>query len=181
MKKFISLFLAFSILLLSGNLYAKRKGAELYIQKKNGQYERGEIIAVKKNTLLLKDYTSGVDVSVEVKDVKVITIERESKAWAGARIGILIGIVSGALIIAGEAARKKPDDGWLTGMNSKEFNVIGTVLILGLGGLGGAIIGGIAGGLAGTDTTFQFEGKSDAQIQEILEKLRKKARIKNIQ
>ena len=146
MKKFIALFLVFSILIISGNIFAKeRKGAELIIQKKDGFYERGELIAVKKNSLLLKDYASGVDVSVEVKDVKVITIERESKAWAGARIGILIGILSGivTMIVTGETTKKKAQGGWLTGMNSKEFNVIGTVIILGLGGLGGAIIGGI--------------------------------------
>jgi hypothetical protein len=45
MRKFTALILVFSVLLLSGNLFAKeRKGADLYIQKKDGQYERGELI-----------------------------------------------------------------------------------------------------------------------------------------
>jgi hypothetical protein len=47
MKKFISLFLVFSILLLSGNIFPKeRKGAELIIQKLDGQQAKGELIAM---------------------------------------------------------------------------------------------------------------------------------------
>ena len=160
MKKFISLFLVFSILALLGNLLAKeRKGAELYIHKKDGQYERAELIAVKKNSLLLKDIYSGADVSIDIKDVKVITIERESKASLGAGIGWLIGGGFGVLI----ASRK---------------GMLRSGLIFGLAGV---LLGGIAGGLVGTDKTFQFEGKSDSEIQEILKKLSKQARVRNSQ
>ena len=64
MLQFISLLLVFSILALSGNLFAKEKrGADLIIQKKDGQHVRGELIAVKKNSLLLLDRESGADVT----------------------------------------------------------------------------------------------------------------------
>ena len=52
-KKFISLFLIFSLMMLSTNLYAKeRRGAKLIVTKKDGQQIRGELITVKPNSLL---------------------------------------------------------------------------------------------------------------------------------
>ena len=75
MKKFVSLFLVFSILMLSINLYAKeRLGAKLIIAKKDGQLIEGELITVKYNSLLLLD-TGGKDVVVDIEDIKVITVE----------------------------------------------------------------------------------------------------------
>ena len=69
MKKFISLFLMFSILTLSIPLTAKeRKGADLIIQKIDGQQVRGEFIAVKENSLLLLDRDTGADVTVDIED-----------------------------------------------------------------------------------------------------------------
>ena len=60
MKKSISLFLMFSILSLSVNMFAKeRKGADLIIQKVDGQQVRGELIAVKQTSLLLLERESG--------------------------------------------------------------------------------------------------------------------------
>ena len=47
--------------------------------------------------------------------------------------------------------------------------------------LGIALAGLVIGSVAGADTTIRIEGKSNLEIQEILEKLRKKARIRNSQ
>ena len=43
------------------------------------------------------------------------------------------------------------------------------------------VIAGIVAIIKGRDKTIQIEGKSDSEIQEILENLRKKARIQNYQ
>ena len=64
-KKFLVLFLLFSLLDLSGELYAKRWGAELEIWGKGAKFIKGELIAVKKNTLLLIE--SGIDVTIDIK------------------------------------------------------------------------------------------------------------------
>ena len=42
-----------------------------------------------------------------------------------------------------------------------------------------ALLGGIIDALEGTDETIHFEGMSDSEINEILDKLRKKARIRD--
>ena len=56
-----------------------------------------------------------------------------------------------------------------------------TAVGAGIGALIGSGLGGIVGASAGNDKIIQIEGKSDTEIKEILEKLRKNARIKNAQ
>ena len=177
MKKFISLFLVFSILALSGNMFAKeRKGADLIIQKKDGTQIRGELIAVKQTSLLLLERESGGDVSINIADIKVIRIVKKSKLLLGAGIGLLCGAVIGALI--GLAEGEDPVKGGVPPPLSVEDKVLGYGFWF---GFSGGSLGGIAGAIAGTDKIIQLEGKSDSEIQEILEKLRKKARVKNFQ
>ena len=167
-KKFIALFLAFSLVTLSVNLYAKeRRGAKLIILKKDGQQVRGELIAVKQNSLLLLDSETGADVSVDIKDIKVIKIRKKSMAGRG----ILLGGSVGALI--GLAAYKKPEP---TGLFTIDIGPGPTALG---GGIVGGLIGLVIGLVAGTDKTIHFEGMTDSEIKEALDKLRKKARIRD--
>ena len=164
MKKLIALFLVFSLLALSGNLYAKKKVAEIKVQKKDGWQIRGELIAVKVNSLLLLS-ESGADVSVYIKEVNVIKIIKKPKTSYGAGLGIIAGVGAGALI------------GYRVGYRTER----GTVWRGVTGGLAGAIIGSFIGAEIGKDKTIQIEGKSDSEIKEALEKLRKKARVTNFQ
>jgi len=172
MKKFISLFLVFSILLLSGNLFAKeRKGAELIIQKIDGQRVRGELIAVKKNSLLLKDYYSGTDATVGIDDIRVITIVKKSKLLEGGLIGLLLGAVVGYAVGYPQGSE--------IGISFSKAEAGGIGAAIG-GGIG-ALIGVGIGAAIRADKEIQIEGRSDSEIKWYLEKLRKKARIKNYQ
>ena len=74
MKRSIAFLLIFSVLILSGNLHAEKKGVELIVKKKDGQQVRGELIAVKKSSLLLKESEKGADKSVDITDISVIEI-----------------------------------------------------------------------------------------------------------
>ena len=80
MRKTVAVLLVFSLLLISGRLYAEKKGAEIVIHKMDDQQVKGELIAVKQNSLLLKESGSGVDVSVRVGDIRKVTIVKKSKA-----------------------------------------------------------------------------------------------------
>ena len=154
-KKFIALFLVFSLVLLSGNLYAKeRRGAKLIVTKKDGQQIRGELITVKPNSLLLLN-TEGKDVSVDIADIKIIKIKRKSKALLGAGIGLLAGIVAA------------------------KIGIINQIYFAGIFIITGMITGGLWGGYIGRDKTIQIEGMSDLEIREAMDKLRKKARIRD--
>ena len=188
MKRFVALFLVFSLVMLSANLYAKeRRGAILIIQRIGDQVKqvkktrlegtpwetsvitdiRGELIAVKQNSLLLLD-TEGKEVSLDIADIKVIRVVKKSKALLGAGIGsaagTLIGIITAAIFDA-------------------SFYELVTSLgyfIFAASGLGiGALVGALIGASAGKYKTIRIEGMSDSEIEEALEKLRKKARIRD--
>lgn len=174
MRKFVSLFLIFSLLALSGTLMAKEKrGAELMVQKKYGQWVRGELIAVKENSLLLLSI-SGADVSVYIKDVNAIKIMRKSKTILGVGLGLLIGISIGALgtIIGWEIWAWAPHD------TKTKYRIMARVGVV--SGLVGAVVGGNIAHNSRPET-IQIEGKSPEEIKEVLEKLRQKARITNYQ
>jgi len=163
-KKFISFFLVLSLMMLSVNLYAKeRRGAKLIITKKDGQLIEGELITVKPKSLLLLN-TDGKDVSVDIADIKVIRVKKKSK---GARTGFLIG--GGLALIVGVGQIGAEVHGFIPSF------IDGLIFFA----LPGALIGVIIGAVAGTDKTIQIEGMTDLEIREAMDKLRKKARIRD--
>ena len=173
MKKYTVLFLVFSILVLSGNLCAKKKGADLIVQKTDGIQIRGELIAVKENSLLLLNRLSGTDVTVDVSDIRLIKIMQKSNTLSYGVLGFFVGGMIGYAIGYDQGNKSKiqiisPSYTGLAGAG------IGSVLA----GLGGVLIGAM---VSNSSKTVQFEGKSDSEIQEILNEIRKKARIQNIQ
>lgn len=170
-KKLITLVLVFFLLILPANLYAKNKGANLIVTKKDGQLIEGELITVKPNSLLLLN-TEGRDVSFGIGDIRVIRIAKKSKFFQSLGIGFLIGAGTGAILGLAEGGSID----FFGGTVSAEENALIGGVILGFNGL---ILGGIAGASAGRDKTIQIEGKPDLEIEEVLEKLRKKARIRD--
>ena len=176
-KKLTSLLLVFSLLEISCATVSlptfemrfpgKKQGAKLIITNKDWQQIKGELIIVKPNSLLLLD-TEGKDVSIDIADIKVIKIGKKSKVWQGAGIGFLIGASGGALLGA-TTEGSFDDDGRFS-----------WILFWGIFfAAPSALIGGIIGAIAGIDKTILVEGMSDSEIQEALDKLRKKARIRD--
>ena len=164
--KFISLFLVFSFGVLITPVTAKeRRGAELEILKIDAQRVRGELIAVKQDSLLLLK-TEGSDVSVNIVDVKSVLIIKKSKFLKGMGIGFLSGALLGGLLgaIGGEENETWPREAI-------------ALLFAGIGSGTGLLVGGILGANAGKDKVLQIWGKSDSELKVILEELRKNARI----
>jgi len=154
-KKFLLLFLIFSLVMLSTNLYAKEKrGAKLIVTKKDGRQISGELITVKPNLLLLLD-AEGKDESIDIADIRIIR-----RVKKGALIGLLVGVGSG--LIAGRASEIIEGD-----TSYVAFPVYGILI-----GIPVALI-------VGKDKTIQIEGMTDLEIKEAMDKLRKKARIRD--
>jgi len=164
MKKFTALFLVFSSVMLSMNLYAKEiRGDELIITKKNGGKIEGELIAVKEDSLLILTKWSERDESIDIADVEVITILKKSKALLGSYLGVLVCGGGGALI------------GYEVGWKTSTGAIVGGAI----GVLAGGLLGGFLGSSLGKDKTIQLKGMTDLEIQETLDYLREKARIRD--
>ncbi len=177
-KKFISLFLAFSLMAIScttmttqrhkGFEFSKeqKQGAVVKIQKKDGNQIKGELIAVKQNSLLLLD-AEGKDTSIDITDIRVIWIKK-SKIEKGAVNGALWGAAIPAALFG------------IMGLTfSGGFELSQWITVVGGAAALGAFFGAAIGIGAGTDKTILLEGMSDTEIQEAMDKLRKKARIRD--
>jgi hypothetical protein len=191
MRRFMALFLVFSIISLYGNLYAKeRRGANVEIYKTNSNPKlkgegtpwemsspdlRGELIAVKNSSLLLKDAGTGTDVSVRIGEVKVIKIVKKSNFLKGAGIGFVGGAAFGGLL-GFASGDDQSGSSWVTFTAEQKAAMYGIAV-----GVLGIIIGGIYGATSANDESFQIEGRPDSEIKKILEDLRKIARIPNFQ
>ena len=181
-KKFISLFLVFSIMMLSVNLYAKeRRGAKLLITKKDGQQIKGELITVKPNSLLLLD-AEGKDVPVDIEDIRVIKIVRKSRASTGFAVGAMVGVLISIATYRKHVPASDPKPDLFSPLREIARTIIEPIVIPARitvsFGLIGLVIGAVAG-VAGIDKKIQIEGMTDSEIQETLDKLRKKARIRD--
>lgn len=158
--KLIASALAVSLLILPANVSAKeRRGATLLVTRLDGSGVRGELIAVKPDSLVLLS-TAGVDISVGVAEIGSVRIIRRSKAGKDALWGGVGGVLVGGVL------------GGLSG-GIDEFTPTGAAVFLGLvfgvaGGLGGLGVGT----LMGVDTTIAFAGEPDALARSRMEKLR---------
>jgi hypothetical protein len=171
-KSVLALVLVFFTVVCLGNLIAKeRRGADLVITKTDGQQVKGELIAVKPSSLLLLDSQTGADVSIEIEHIKHVTLEKKSKSIQGTGLGLAIGGGAGAVfgVLMYDVIYIDLDKAGYAAL----FGAAGAVL--------GGVIGGIIGANKGKDETIQVEGKSDTEIKEILEKLRRQARILDAQ
>lgn len=173
-KKLVSLLLVFSLVILSGDMLAKeRRGAVLLIQKKDSREIKGELIVVKPNALLLLDSITGADVSVDFRDIAVITIVKKSKTLVGATFGAFAGGGIGAAVIP---MIGKPAPIIFSSMFADERTIVKGLLF---GSIIGTVLGGAIGASEGIDIKIKIKGMSEVEINEAMGKLRKKARIRD--
>ncbi|MEE8377860.1 MAG: hypothetical protein V3R45_05775 [Candidatus Aminicenantaceae bacterium] len=174
-KKFTALFLVFCIVALSGNLTAQqKKGAKLTVEKTDGQEVTGELITVKKDSLLLLNAETNADINVQIKDVKAITIRKKSMILELGLLGALGGAATQGL--TGKTGREVKGE--------TQFEDVVATKKMPSFLLYGAIAGGVGlllGAVIGMNKKIQIQGKSDTEIQETMEKLSKKARVPNFQ
>jgi hypothetical protein len=148
----------------------ERRGANLVVTLKDGQQIKGELIAVKPDSLLLLD-SAGADQSVDLAGIRSVRIVRRSKALLGAACGLLAGLVGTAIFASGQEEPDDPLEAIGEGME-----VAGAAVAYGGIGLGLGIGGGL---LAGKDKTIQLEGKSESDRARALADLRGRARIRD--
>ncbi len=171
-KKFTALFLVFCLVALSGNLTAQvKKGAQLTVEKIDGQEVLGELITVKKDSLLLLNEETDSDITIQITDVKTITIRKKSMMLELGLLGALAGGAAQGMI---QKTDKKTTHA-VGGDDDQTISQTSTSMVL-----YGAIAGGaglLLGTVIGMNKKIQIQGKSEAEIQQALEKLSKKAQV----
>jgi len=152
----------------------ERRGAEVVVSMRDGTQVSGELIAVKKDSLLLLagGPIADTDLTVALNEIKEIKIVKKSRLWNGLGYGLLIGGGGGALV--GFASGDDPP-GWVSFTAPQKAMLCGVVF----GGLG-MILGAIGGGLSGIDESILIGDKSKSALSPILDKLAKVARIRGI-
>jgi hypothetical protein len=174
MKKIMILVIVFSLLFPSGALFAKeRQGAQLVITKTDGTKIEGELIAIKQNSTLLFESSSGISGSIDVSEVKSIKIVKGSLTGVGIFLGILTGGIAGGSLGYG---RPNPNSG-----GARFVAAFGALAGVAVGVLAGGILGGVIGSCFHATDEFPIEGKSQEKIRAYLEELRSEARFPDYQ
>ncbi len=157
--------LAFLLLGLPISVLAReRRGADVVVTIKEGQEIKGELIAVKPNSLLLLT-PAGKDESIDVAGIREIKVAKKSRAWKGALYGFVAGAVGG--IALAYAVRDTEES------VKPIIYPVGAVA----GGTAGGLIGLGIGALAGKTKTVTVEGTSESALKDVLADLRTMARI----
>ena len=152
--------LAASLLLLPADLSAKQKrGAEVVITRLDGSQVRGELIAVKPDSLLL--LSESTDVAVGLADIKTVRLVRRSRALPLAIGGFVVGAATGAYVVSRDV---------------EDRNTETTLLASGLFGGAAAAIGTGIGLALGIDAVLPFAGEPDGVVARYLDRLKGRSR-----
>jgi len=159
----VATILAILMLVLPGTLSAANwRGIDIIVTTNDGRQFRGELIAVKSDSLVLLD-ADRKDLSVLVAEIKNIRIRRRSKAFQGLLYGFLAGAVGGAI--------------WGGTSADEEWGVAGGAF---LGGLyiapPASLLGLVAGMGAGLDDETDLAGLPERELDRIMAKLSRQSR-----
>lgn len=151
-------------LFLSSSLFAdSRRGSILDVAKTDGTKIRGELIAVRGNSILLADEQAGYGTTVMFGEIQNLVIVKKAHVWTGAGIGLLGGTALGRLLGSSGGHTWGPDMVMLEGV--------------GIGAITGVVLGIAAAAGLGEDIKLIKNGYSRLPERALLKKLKSMARI----
>ena len=158
------------LLALSPGLHAagRTSGAKVSVATIQGSESiKGEVIGVREDAVVLAT-EGGETRTIAIKDISSVRVYRRSAVlW-----GILGGLRAGGAVGYGLSASEYKDE-WLGGLAILLYSGIGAVV--------GGTIGGVTAGVLSADKTYELTTMSAAEIDKLMAKLRKMARVKNYQ
>ncbi len=146
----------------------ERRGTDIEITRGDGTIIKGELLAVRSETLVLRETGSGQYLFLDLSDIPLVRIPRTSRA-RGMLSGLIQGVFTGA--IAGDVVSPKgasTAQHWLWWIGG---GLVG-------GGLGALLFGSVEVPTGEFDT-LPLRGRPKAEMDEVLAKLRTIARIPN--
>ena len=141
MRKAISLFLVFSVLVLSGSLFANEKAYEFSLAIKKAELPKFDLdpVALKRDFLSSLEQTSLTNPPVYSQEN--FNFYRNSNFWEGAKKGALKGVLIGGIIWLAYISNSESDSGSSFGGISPAFESF--LFIAAVGAVMGGLIGGI--------------------------------------
>jgi hypothetical protein len=152
--------------MLSGD---ERSGHIIVVTLNNGYIARSELLAVTNSAIILGDAELRSGIEIEIDEIDLIKIVRDSKFRRYMGRGFLFGAGTGMTM------------GFLSGNDRSGFIQLSAgqkAMILGATfGVAGAAVGGVSGAIAGIDESKDIAHVSLDQRKRLLEKLKRKARF----
>jgi hypothetical protein len=127
----------------------------------------GAVVGVRANAIVLET-EQGEGRTVAIADISSVRIYRTSAILPGIFLGALAGGAVGLAVGSQEGQGQ-----FLGGITVAAYSIGGVLL--------GAASGGLVGGLASADKTYDLTKMSAPEIETLMAKLRKMARVKNYQ
>lgn len=147
-------------------LAQRRRGAIVVVVAKDGGRAGGELITVKKDSLLILD-ESGRDRAFDLNGVESVVVARSPKVGTGALFGMVIGLGAGSGLSSALYHNADPCE-----------SIGPRACVVLLGSVVGLVGGALAGSAAGKDLIIKFPNENSAPARaSALARLRKYARI----
>jgi hypothetical protein len=166
--KFILTALAFVMFMVLAQLplaAKERRGSTVVVTLILGRgTTEGELLAVKKDALLIYDHDAGRGQRIELQDVFQVRLIKKSKFFSWAAIGLASGFVTAVI-------QHRSED--------RESLLYGSGFIFFPFQFG--LLGGIVGAIAGTDIRFPMSGESSDLLVESLNQLKHYARERDVE
>ncbi len=169
-------FILFGLMVLGSISWAtERQGAQVVVTLKSGGKITGELLAVKKDFLVLSADGSGMvrDESIAVQDVREVKVIRRSKAGTSMLIGLLAGAGTGA-VIGYSDGNDEPGFFSFTARQKAAIMAVGA-------GLTGLLVGAIVAGANGADISFRLDNGPKYKVHSALVELSRHARVPELQ
>jgi hypothetical protein len=153
----------------------KNRGAIVVVTKKDGDWARGELLAVKPNGLVvsISETPTGESVSIAIEDIDNVIVVKKLKVGDS----ILLGGLAGAGLFGGITAfSAKEEYSWLFGTITVGTQVFWAAFS---GLLAGILVGAIVGAAISANKTFRFDLSKEERDSALL-KLSEYAAIKGV-
>ena len=138
---------------------ARTVGAKVEVMTKQASERiKGELVGVRSDALVIET-REGAGRTIEMKDISKIRVYRKSQAVMGVVLGALAGVGVGYLASRGQG------------------NIANGVYTIYVGVPLGGLVGGITGALMGAGDSYDLTSMPAAEVDKLIVRLRKKARV----